>query len=69
MTLGALRALHEMGRRIPNDVASWDSTTCPWATSLNPPLTAVAQPAQEIGESAAELQWIASHVRIVPSAT
>jgi DNA-binding LacI/PurR family transcriptional regulator len=27
----------------------------PWATSLNPPLTAVAQPDLEIGRSAAEL--------------
>jgi LacI family transcriptional regulator/LacI family repressor for deo operon, udp, cdd, tsx, nupC, and nupG len=55
MTLGALRALHEMGRRIPNDVALVGFDDMPWATSLNPPLTAVAQPAQEIGESAAEL--------------
>ena len=55
MTLGALRALHEMGRRIPNDVALVGFDDMPWATSLNPPLTAVAQPAQEIGESAAGL--------------
>jgi DNA-binding LacI/PurR family transcriptional regulator len=27
----------------------------PWATSLNPPLTAVGQPSEEIGSVAAEL--------------
>jgi LacI family transcriptional regulator len=55
MTLGALRALHEMRRRIPNDVALIGFDDMPWATSLNPPLTAVAQPSLEIGESAAQL--------------
>ena len=55
MTLGALRALHEIGRRIPDDVALVGFDDMPWATSLNPPLTAIAQPAQEIGSSAAEL--------------
>jgi LacI family transcriptional regulator len=55
MTLGALRALHEMRRRIPHDVALVGFDDMPWATSLNPPLTAVAQPSFEIGESAAQL--------------
>lgn len=55
MTLGALRALHEMRRRIPTDVALVGFDDMPWATSLNPPLTAVAQPALEIGEAAAQL--------------
>lgn len=55
MTLGALRALHEAGIRIPDDVALVGFDDMPWATSLNPPLTAVSQPAQEIGSSAADL--------------
>jgi DNA-binding LacI/PurR family transcriptional regulator len=55
MTLGALRALHEMQVRIPGDVALVSFDDMPWATSLNPPLTAVAQPDLEIGRSAAEL--------------
>jgi DNA-binding LacI/PurR family transcriptional regulator len=55
MTLGALRALHEIGLRIPDEVALVGFDDMPWATSLNPPLTAVSQPAQEIGSSAAEL--------------
>jgi DNA-binding LacI/PurR family transcriptional regulator len=55
MTLGAFRALHETGIRIPEQVALVGFDDMPWATSLNPPLTAVRQPAQEIGSSAAEL--------------
>lgn len=55
MTLGALRALHEAGKRIPHDIALIGFDDMPWATSLNPPLTAVAQPAHELGATAAEL--------------
>lgn len=55
MTLGAFRALHEAGIRIPEEVAIVGFDDMPWATSLNPPLTAVSQPSQEIGSAAAEL--------------
>lgn len=55
MTLGAFRAVHEAGIRIPDEVALVGFDDMPWATSLNPPLTAVSQPSQEIGSSAAEL--------------
>lgn len=55
MTLGALRALHEAGIRIPDEVALVGFDDMPWATSLNPPLTAVSQPSQEIGTAAADL--------------
>jgi LacI family transcriptional regulator len=55
MTMGALRALHEKGRQIPGDVALVGFDDIPWATSLNPPLTTVAQPEAEIGRTAAEL--------------
>lgn len=55
MTLGAFRALHEAGIRIPEEVALVGFDDMPWATSLNPPLTAMSQPSQEIGSSAADL--------------
>jgi LacI family transcriptional regulator len=55
MTLGAFRAVHEAGLRIPGEVAIVGFDDMPWATSLNPPLTAVSQPAEDIGSSAAEL--------------
>jgi DNA-binding LacI/PurR family transcriptional regulator len=55
MTLGAFRALHEAGIRIPEEIAVVGFDDMPWATSLNPPLTVASQPSQEIGSSAAEL--------------
>lgn len=55
MTIGALNAIHELGCRIPDDVAVIGFDDLPWAISLNPPLTTVAQPTTEIGLRAAEL--------------
>ena len=55
MTLGAFRALHEARIRIPEELALVGFDDMPWATSLNPPLTAVSQPSQEIGSAAADL--------------
>ncbi len=55
MTLGAFRALHEAGVRIPEELSLVGFDDMPWATSLNPPLTAISQPSQEIGSSAADL--------------
>jgi LacI family transcriptional regulator/LacI family repressor for deo operon, udp, cdd, tsx, nupC, and nupG len=55
MTLGALRALHELGVRIPEQVALVGFDDMPWAGDLNPPLTAVAQPGYELGVQAVEL--------------
>jgi len=61
MTLGALMAIYELGLRIPHDVAIVSFDDMPWATALNPPLTAVAQPTHELGRTAAEL-LLARHV-------
>lgn len=55
MTLGALRALHELGAHIPDDVALVGFDDMPWAGDLNPPLTAVAQPGYELGQQAVEM--------------
>jgi DNA-binding LacI/PurR family transcriptional regulator len=55
MTLGALNAIHDRGRRIPHDIAIVGFDDMPWSTSLNPPLTAVAQPTLEIGYRAASM--------------
>jgi DNA-binding LacI/PurR family transcriptional regulator len=55
MTLGALQAIHERSIRIPEDLALVCFDDMPWATSLRPPLTAVAQPVEELGQSAAQL--------------
>jgi len=55
MTLGALRALHELSIRIPQDVALVGFDDMPWASDLHPPLTTVAQPGYELGKTAVEL--------------
>ena len=55
MTLGALNAIHEKGLNIPQDVAIVGFDDMPWAPSLAPPLTAVAQPTYELGRTAADL--------------
>jgi LacI family transcriptional regulator len=55
LTLGALQAIHEGGLRIPEQIAVVGFDDLAWATSLQPPLTAVAQPAREVGVTAARL--------------
>ncbi len=55
MTIGALNAIHQMGRKIPDDVAVIGFDDLSWAVSLNPPLSTIAQPTFEIGVNAAEL--------------
>ncbi len=55
MTLGALQAINERGIRIPEDMAVVCFDDMPWATSLRPPLTSVAQPVQELGRTGAQL--------------
>jgi LacI family transcriptional regulator len=55
MTLGALQAIHERNLVIPDQIAVVGFDDMPWATSLQPPLTAVAQPTYELGMTAAQL--------------
>lgn len=55
ITLGALQTIHTRGLNIPNDVAVVGFDDMYWSISLNPPLTAVFQPAYEIGRRAGEL--------------
>ena len=55
ITLGALENIHKRGLKIPEDVAIIGFDDMYWSISLNPPLTAVRQPAYEIGKRSAEL--------------
>lgn len=54
ITLGALETIHSKGLKIPDDIAIVGFDDMYWSISLNPPLTAVRQPAYEIGKCAAE---------------
>jgi len=55
LTLGALQAIHERELDIPGQIAIVGFDDMPWAISLRPPLTAVAQPSFDVGRTAAEL--------------
>jgi len=57
ITLGALQAITKMGLHIPDDIAVIGFDDMPFSDTLNPPLTAVRQPAYEIGRRAAELLY------------
>ncbi len=54
MALGALRALREAGRRVPQDVAVVGFDDIPFAARSEPALTTVRQPVQRLGAVAAE---------------
>jgi LacI family transcriptional regulator len=62
MTLGALRAVHEAGLRVPEDVALVGFDDASWTPFTSPALTVVAQPTYEIGQRAAELLATAGEV-------
>jgi LacI family fructose operon transcriptional repressor len=55
LAAGALQAVRERGLRIPSDLAlaSFDDTT--WATLVEPALTVMAQPTDDIGRTATDL--------------
>lgn len=55
MTIGTIRALADVGLRCPEDVSIIGIDDLPWADSVSPRLTAVAQPVREIGETALAL--------------
>ncbi|MEU5561617.1 LacI family DNA-binding transcriptional regulator [Micromonospora musae] len=55
MAFGALRALREAGRRVPDDVAVVGFDDAPIARQADPPLTTVFQPVEEMGRQMAQL--------------
>ncbi|MGW8317338.1 MAG: substrate-binding domain-containing protein, partial [Bacteroidales bacterium] len=57
ITLGALDAIAAAGLTIPGDIAVIGFDDMTFSSTLNPPLTAVRQPAYEIGRRAAELLY------------
>lgn len=55
MGIGAFEAIKALGLRIPEDVGFAIFDDLPWFAYLAPPLTAVFQPALEVGKVGAEL--------------
>lgn len=50
MGLGAIRALRELGRRVPDDVAVVGFDDLPQAAYADPPLTTIRQPVELLGQ-------------------
>jgi LacI family transcriptional regulator len=55
MAMGALVAAREAGLRVPSDIAIVGFDDIPVAKLVNPPLTTIAQFAEQIGKRAAEM--------------
>jgi LacI family transcriptional regulator len=55
LSLGALLAIRELGLRCPDDISVVGFDDHPWAAVSDPPLTVVRQPAQQIGQAAAQM--------------
>ena len=55
LTAGAFQAIRDCGLTVPAEVAlvGFDETT--WGALVNPPITLIAQPTEEIGRTATEL--------------
>jgi LacI family transcriptional regulator len=52
MAIGALRAMHERGLRVPGDIALVGYDDIEYAAHTTPPLTTIAVPKEEIGRRA-----------------
>jgi len=61
MAAGVMQALAEAGRRIPEDVAVVGYDDDPMAAVLQPPLTSVRQPIEEMGREMARLLMDSIH--------
>jgi DNA-binding LacI/PurR family transcriptional regulator len=55
MAIGALRALRELGRRVPDDVAVVGFDDAPLASYTDPPLTTIRQPVERLGQEMVRL--------------
>jgi LacI family fructose operon transcriptional repressor len=55
LTAGAFKAIHERGLKIPSDIALAGFDLTEWGGFVDPPLTVIAQPIEEIGGAATEL--------------
>jgi DNA-binding LacI/PurR family transcriptional regulator len=55
LTLGVLQALRERRMRWPDDIAIIGYGDARWAALVSPPLTAIEQPVEQLGETAVKL--------------
>lgn len=69
MTLGAMDEIRARGLRVPGDIALAAFDDIPWFPHTDPPLTAIAQPTEELGRSAVRALTDLAEGRPTPSVT
>lgn len=52
VAFGAIRAIHEKGRHVPDDIAVGGFDDLPQSATANPPLTTIRQPIEALGRAA-----------------
>jgi len=55
LTMGALMAINETGKKIPDDISVLGFDAMDWLQIVEPPLTIIEQPVREIGRLAGEI--------------
>jgi DNA-binding LacI/PurR family transcriptional regulator len=55
LAIGVIKGLRSVGKRVPDDVAVVGFDDISLAAQIDPPLTTIAQPMRELGETAARL--------------
>jgi LacI family repressor for deo operon, udp, cdd, tsx, nupC, and nupG len=68
LAIGVIHGLRSVGKRVPDDVAVVGFDDISIAAQIDPPLTTIAQPMRELGETAARLllQRLANPLASVP---
>jgi LacI family repressor for deo operon, udp, cdd, tsx, nupC, and nupG len=68
LAIGVIHGLRSVGKRVPDDVAVVGFDDISIAAQVDPPLTTIAQPMRELGETAARLllQRLANPLASVP---
>jgi len=68
LAIGVIHGLRSVGKRVPDDVAVVGFDDISLAAQIDPPLTTIAQPMRELGETAARLllQRLANPLANVP---
>ena len=62
MAIGALRAIHEAGLRVPEDISLIGHDDIEMASYIQPTLTTIAQPITQLAETA--IQWLVERIEL-----
>ena len=60
MAIGAMRAIHEFGLRVPEDISVVGHDDIEMASYIQPALTTIAQPISKLADTA--IQWLIERI-------